>query len=108
MKAERSRNGRHREGLRGEYELQSVDMAGGRVDDGMDGKSRERIEGEEANGYQEMENSRTAGTCGTTSSTTNTSHGRTTNTAPFSPSAFPKVPDILPYTLWATTATIIL
>jgi hypothetical protein len=31
------------------------------MDDGMDGKSRERIGGEEANGYQEMENSRTAG-----------------------------------------------
>jgi hypothetical protein len=73
-----------------------VDLGGGRVDDGMDGKSRRRIGGEEANRHQNTEGPRTAGTCGTTSSTASTSHGSTTNTAPFCPRVFPKVPDILP------------
>jgi hypothetical protein len=79
-----------------EPELESEEFDNGRVDDETDGLSRGRIGGEEANGRQEMEIPRTAGISGTPSSTASPSHGTTTNTASFSPSVFPSVPDMMP------------
>jgi hypothetical protein len=76
---ERRRIGRHRERLRGKYEvefepeMQSVDMGAQRVDNGIEGKSRGRIGGEEAKGYRDKEGSRTGGTAGATSPTANVS-----------------------------------
>jgi hypothetical protein len=72
----------------------------------MGGKSRRRIGRDVVDGYQEMENPRTAGTSDTARSTASPSDAATINMPPLSPSVFRAVPDIVLYVPLATTSTI--
>jgi hypothetical protein len=100
IRSERSRSRRHREGLRGEYgselepKLESVDVdMQGEDDDATDGKSRGSVVRAEVEGCKESP--RLAG--GNASAAMSPSSGSATDTAPFSPSVFPVVPDVVPY-----------